>query len=172
MSLCSRIEKSLRNGTFVIKLINRFSRTKYIQVSGESIDQYLADHYPGDAWRSLSWMAKQVWAQFSWVFQTYQIHTIAYVGANVGKTALALDEAFPGIQFYLLEPVPETFEVLVRNTENRENMHCLPLAAGAKEGRRQMLVGSYSQANSLLPYTPLALQEYRQLGNQVTVEVL
>ncbi len=62
------------------------------------------------------------------------------MGANDGATALALNEAFPGRQFFLFEPAPQTFAVLVGKTENYKNMHCLMVAAGAKEEKKTMRV--------------------------------
>ena len=50
-------------------------------------------------------------------------------------------------------------------------MHCLNIAAGSKEEYRQMLVDEFSPASSLLPYEPIALQEYPFLGRQQNVNI-
>jgi FkbM family methyltransferase len=174
MSMLIRILKSLRDGSFAIKVLNRFSRVKYVpapEPSVDPVDKYIAKHYLGDGWRSWSSDAKKVWIQFSPIFDKFEIHTIAYVGANEGTTALALDEAFAGLEFYLLEPVPQVFETLVRNTTNHRNMRCLNVAAGAEEAWCDMFVDGYSPASSLLRYEPTALQEFPFLGKQVIAKV-
>ncbi|MGH2395913.1 MAG: FkbM family methyltransferase [bacterium] len=109
--------------------------------------------------------------EFASLFSEYRIQTIAYAGANVGATALALDDAFQGLELYLLEPVPEVFEVLVGNVGDRRNMHCLNVAAGAEDGWYEMFVDSHSTASSLLPLEPVALEEHPYLGKQTRARV-
>lgn len=167
----SRILSSLRDRTLAIKVLNRLSRVKYVPAPSVALDEYIADHYPGDGWMSLSSAARRAWVCFSPVFSNHKIRSIAYVGANVGTSALALNEAFSGLEFYLVEPVPEVFQTLLENTENRRNMHCLNEAAGAQESWCDMFVDSYSPASSLLPYEQMALREFPFLGEQATVRV-
>lgn len=171
MGLALRILKSLQDGTLPFKLFNRISTVQYVPAPGVGIDQYIAGHYPDDGWKLLSPNARKAWVQFRLLFDKYDIHTIAYVGANEGHTALALDEAFPGCEFYLFEPVPQTFQVLACNTANHPNMHACNVAAGASNARQDMYVDRFSPASSLLPYEPLTVQEFPFLGEQSTVKV-
>jgi fibrillarin-like rRNA methylase len=148
MNILKRVLKSLHDGSFAIKILNRVSKIKYVPESSVTIDEYISKHYQGEGWKTLSVKAKKAWVQFSPIFKKYEIQTIAYVGANIGTTALALDEAFPGCNYYLLEPIPQVFEELVKNTSQKQNMHCVNIAAGAKKDRRNMFVDNYFPASS------------------------
>jgi len=171
MRMAHRILKSLHDGTFLFKLLNRISRVRYVPSPEVQIDCFLADHYPGDRWKLLSPTARLVWVQFHALFQKHGIRTIAYVGANEGDGALAFDDAFPGRVFYLFEPMPQTYRVLVQNTATRPHMHPFNLAAGVRNALLDMYVDRYASASSLLPYEPLAVQEFPFLGEQSMVKV-
>lgn len=138
MNILKRVSKSLHDGSFAVKILNRISKIKYVPAPSITIDEYISKHYQGEGWKTLSAKAKKAWVQFSPIFKKYEIQTIAYVGANIGTTALALDEAFPGCSFYLIEPIPQVFEELVRNTSQNKNMYCINIAVGAEEARRNM----------------------------------
>jgi len=172
MNLFHRILKSIQDGSFAIKILNRISRIEYVPGPEQEINEYLSKHYPqGESWRKLSPSGRKIWIQFYPVFNTHKVKVIAYVGAHTGDIALALNEVFPGREFYLFEPVPQTFDILFEKTKPHKNMHCLNIAAGSKEEYRQMLVDEFSPASSLLPYEPIALQEYPFLGRQHNVKV-
>ena len=172
MSLFSRLLKSIQDGSFAFKFLNRISPIEYVPGPEKMINEYLAKHYPlGENWRALSPAGRKMWIQFHPVFNHHKIQIIAYVGANDGHTALALNEVFPGREFFLFEPAPQTFDILVEKTIQHKNMHCYNIAAGSKEEYRQMLVDEFSPASSLLPYEPVALQEYPFLGRQHNVNV-
>jgi len=169
--LVLRVLKSLREKTFFIKLHNRISRTKYVPSPEAGLDQFLAEHYPGEDWKHLSRNAKQIWIDLSPLFTELKIQNIAYVGAHEGEIALAMDEAFPGRQFYLLEPVPATYQELMTNVSSRPNMECFNLAAGAKDEELEIFADDFSPASSFLPYEKKALQEFPYLGRGRTVRV-
>jgi FkbM family methyltransferase len=170
MHILIRILESVRDGSFAIKVLNRFSRIKYVPSENSILAQYIPEQYPGDGWKSLSPNARTAWVELFPVFQQKEVHTIAYVGANNGEGAIALDEAFPGKVFYLLEPVPETFETLVKNVAAHPNFHCLNIAAGADEQQLDMYVDSFSPASSLLPYEDLASEEFPFLQTKETLK--
>jgi FkbM family methyltransferase len=173
MNLCLRLLKSIQDGSFAFKILNRISSIKYVPEPEKEMNDYFAKHYPqGDNWRALSPTAREMWIQFHPVFNQHEIKIIAYVGANEGHTALALSEAFPGRVFFLFEPAPQTFDILLEKTKGHKNMHCVNIAVGSKEEYRQMLVDEFSPASSLLPYEPIALQEYPFLGKQHNAKVL
>lgn len=171
MNFLIRILKSVRDRSFALKVLNRFSHIKYVPSENSILDQYISEHYPGDGWKSLSPIARRAWVKLLPVFHQNEIHTIAYVGANDGESAMALDEAFPGNIFYLLEPVPETFEILIKNVAGSPNIHCFNFAAGAKEQQLDMYVDSFSPASSLLPYEDLAQREFPFLEPKETLKV-
>jgi hypothetical protein len=50
-------------------------------------------------------------------------------------------------------------------------MHCINAAAGSENAQREMFIDGYSQASSILPYEPLALNEYPFLGSQQSIKV-
>lgn len=171
MTMLRQIFESIKDGSFPIRLLNRFFRTRYVVDSDASLDEYLAENYPGNGWKSLSPRAKQFWIDLSPVFEHQDIRTIAYVGAHEGQTSLAIDDAFPGRSFVLIEPVPNTFERLVENLRGRENMKCCNFAAGAKEELREMFVDHFSAASSLLPYEKIAILELPFLGRGKKLKV-
>jgi FkbM family methyltransferase len=171
MTTLRQIFESIRDGSFPIRLLNRFGRTRYVADSDAPLDDYLAEHYPGDGWKLLSPRAKQFWIELSPVFEHQEIRTIAYVGAHEGQTSLAIDDAFPGRSFVLIEPVPSTFKRLMENVQGRKNMKCCNLAAGSKEETRDMFVDHFSAASSLLPYEEIAILELPFLGRGKTVKV-
>jgi len=172
MGLLSRTLKSIQDGSFVFKALNRISSIKYIPGPEKEINEYIAKHYPhSEAWRRLSPSGRKIWIQFHPILDHYNIKIIAYVGANEGNTALTINEVFPDREFFLFEPAPHTFDILVEKTKPFKNMHCLNIAVGSKEEYLQMLVDEFSPASSLLPYEQLAYQEYPFLGRQHSVNV-
>ena len=171
MNILTRILKSLQDGSFAIKALNRISSTKYVPSKESLLDKFLPEQYPETNWKRLSSGAKQTWIDLSPVFAKIQIQNIAYVGAHDGEVALAIDEAFPMRHFYLIEAVPATFQKLVGNVSTRPNMKCFNAAAGAKEEQLDMFVDSFSPASSLLPYEKSAIQEFPFLGHVQTLKV-
>jgi FkbM family methyltransferase len=171
MNLLNRIFDSLKDGSFAIKALNRFSRTKYVPAQDSLLDDFLAEHYPGDGWKSLSPGAKQIWIDLSPLFSTIAVENITYVGANDGLMARRIDEAFPNRHFYLIEPVPSTFQKLVDNLSSRPNMEFFNLATGEKEEILEMFVDDFSPASSLLPYEGRAIREFPFLGKGHAIKV-
>lgn len=172
MGLIYRILTSIKDGSFTFKLLNRFSAIQYVPGPEKEINEYLAKHYPqGEGWRLLSPAGRKIWIQLYPLFQKQEIKVIAYVGAHTGDIALALNEAFPGRDFYLFEPVPLTFDILVEKTKQHRNIHCVNIAAGSKEEQQDMLEDEFSQASSILPYEPIAIREFPFLGRQHSIKV-
>jgi len=171
MSLIARILKSLQDGSFVIKLFNRISRIQYVPSPEADIDNVLAKQYPREVWKKLSNDAKQILINLSPIFTKIEIQNIAYVGAHKGEIALAMDKAFPRRNFYLIEPVPGTFQELTANVSSRTNMKCFNLAAGADNEELEIFVDDFSPASSFLPYKEMAIQEFPFLGHGRTLKV-
>lgn len=135
------------------------------------IDDYFVSHFPGKPTKNISIRAKKLWIQFHLLFESYKIKNIAYIGAHEGGGAMGLNEIFPNLCFYLIEPVPSTFQALLENTMSCENMYCINAAAGSENAQIEMFIDGYSQASSILPHAPLALDEYPFLGNQQHAKV-
>jgi FkbM family methyltransferase len=173
MAIPKRILKSIRDGSFPIKLLNRISRTKYLPSQELRIDEFLAEHYSGEGWKKFSLNAKRIWMDLYPVFNQIDIKDITYVGAHNGEVALGMDEAFPLRRFLLIEAVPSTFRQLIDNVSSRPNMRCVNIAAGAKDETVDMFVDDFSAASSILPYSEMAIREFPFLGggNKTKVEV-
>ena len=163
--------RSILDGTFAIKLLNRFSRVRYVPAPEAVLNQFLEARCPVGAWRDLSPQARQAWVDFSPVVDGQGIRTIAFVGAHNGAIPLAIDDAFPGRELFLLEPAPRTFETLIANTAHRANVHCFNVAAGSEDTFRDLLVDEFSPASSLLPYEAMTLQEFPFLGQGTPTRV-
>jgi FkbM family methyltransferase len=77
------------------------------------------------------------------------------VGANVGQTALAALDRFPGIAVFSFEPHPSTFEQLRRRMEQRPAVEPVQLALGAEQGSAEMFeYEEQSALNSLVSDAP------------------
>ncbi len=137
----------------------------------DPVDKLLARYRPDDDWRTWSGLTKKLWLRYHTVVELCKPSTLVYIGANSGHYALAIDEAFPGLDQYLIEPAPSTFELLVANTADRVNLHCVNVALGDLAGLAEMFVDSFSPASSLLPYEELAIQEFPFLGKGETTTV-
>ncbi len=171
MGIITRGLKSLKDGSFAIKLFNRVSRIQYVPSPEADIDNVLAKHYPREVWKQLSKDAKQFLIYLSPIFDEIEIQNIAYVGAYKGEIALAMDKAFPWRNFYLIEPVPVTFQELTANVSSRANMKCFNLAAGADDEELEIFNDDFSPASSFLPYKEMAIQEFPFLGHGRTLKV-
>jgi FkbM family methyltransferase len=169
--MLANILRSILDRTFLIRVHNRLSATRYVPAPEVEIDEHLSRHYQGQGWKNLSLSAKKAWIDFFPLFSTIEIHSIVHVGANDGAFALSLKEAFPHLSFHLVEPVPSTFKKLLANVASQPNMKCLNLAAGDKEEIIEMFVDDFSPASSLLPYEGRAIQEFPFLGKGHAIKV-
>lgn len=75
---------------------------------------------------------------------TLEIRTIFDIGANVGKTAIALSEAYPKATLHAFEPVEGTFELLKKAVGNDARIKCLRMAFGDVKGTVRMEGGAGS----------------------------
>jgi len=79
-----------------------------------------------------------------------RIETVFDIGANTGQTAVQLVRHFPKSRIYSFEPVPSTFQALVRNTKNYGNVEPICCALGAARGAGKMTAESLSVGNRLV----------------------
>lgn len=164
MAITKRIIKSIQDGSFAIKLLNRISRTQYVPSQEVLIDEFFAEHYSGEKWKPFSPNAKRIWMDLHPVFNQFDIIDITYAGAHTGEVALGIDEAFPLRRFFLIEAVPATFQKLKDNVSSRPNMRIVNMAAGEKDETVEMFVDDFTAASSILPYTERAIKEFPFLG--------
>jgi FkbM family methyltransferase len=164
MSIAARILKSIQDGSFPIKLLNRISRTKYVPSQEVRMDEFLAEHYSAEGWKKFFLNAKRIWMDLYPVFNQIDIRDITYVGVHNGEVALGMDEAFPLRHFFLIEAAPTTFQKLTENVSSRPNMRCVNIAAAAKDETVDMFVDDFSAASSILPYSEMAIRESPFLG--------
>jgi len=158
----------------IIKWLEALRSTRNVLKSPKQVDpvdKLLAINRQDVDWRSWSNLTKRLWLQFHSVVDMCAPNNLVYIGANNGKKALALNEAFPGLDLYLIEPAPSTFELLIANTADRTNIHCVNVALGEYSGHAEMFVDNFSPASSLLHYEDLAIQEFPFLGRGETATV-
>ena len=171
-SILKRFSRSIRDGSLPFRICNRFSKIKWAPVSEPNTNEIIARQYPGDGWKKLSMGARSAWNRFHQAFEGRNIRTVVWVGGYEGRGALDFSEAFPGMEFYLLEPAGETFKILQRNIALHSNMHAFNLAAGATEGEGEMFLDNFPPANSLLPHDPRAAEDCPFMGERGREKVL
>jgi FkbM family methyltransferase len=81
------------------------------------------------------------------------IKVILDVGAFHGEMARRFAVSFPTAQIHCFEPVPSSFDVLVRNTMAFRQIHCHSLALSDRSGRALMTVMKGRQSNRLVDTT-------------------
>jgi len=78
------------------------------------------------------------------------LETVLDVGANTGQTALKVARLFPKSRIYSFEPVPSTFQELVRNTARISKIEPVCCALGADCGLAKMTATPLSEVNTLM----------------------
>jgi len=73
------------------------------------------------------------------------------IGANYGQTALYYREEFPNATIYSFEPVKQSYEILINNTRQFQNIHCFNIALGDKKAEVEIFLHDevFSACNSL-----------------------
>lgn len=90
----------------------------------------------------------------NWIFdlkRTLKIepNLIVDAGANIGSVAIQLSRSFPAADIFAFEPVKNTFELLLENTNTLDKIHCEQLALGAIKETIELSLNSESTINSL-----------------------
>lgn len=70
-------------------------------------------------------------------------------GANIGSVSKDLNYWFPEADIFAFEPVKNTFNLLVNNTNKIRKIHPKQLALGAKDEKMELLLNSENTINSL-----------------------
>ncbi len=71
------------------------------------------------------------------------------VGANIGQTTRFLSREFPTSKIFAFEPIPESFELLRRNTSQLGNVSLHEVAMSDTEGTREIPTVGSAPTNSL-----------------------
>jgi FkbM family methyltransferase len=79
----------------------------------------------------------------------FPLRTIFDVGGNFGQTALRFVSAFPGSTIYSFEPVPTSFERLVKSVKAYPRVKPVNVAIGDVEGKVAMNVTPAAGCNSI-----------------------
>lgn len=77
------------------------------------------------------------------------------VGANDGKTAIALAASFPDAVVYAFEPVAETFRALAQNAATHHRIRPFNLALGARPRNARMRIKAVSVSNRIAGWRDL-----------------
>lgn len=95
------------------------------------------------------------------------------VGANDGRSIFRFRKHLPDPKIYAFEPVPSTFETLVQQTADLENVHCFRLAMGAERGRKKIYVNEMDAMSSFDPEWATAIGPAWATSNgKETVEIV
>jgi len=166
MSTLKKILGAIRDGSLAFRVLNRFSKSKYGPISEPTTTEVLRQFYPNGEWTRLSNGARSVWLKLHELFQKEEIRTIVWVGGCDGDDVILLNEAFPGREIHVLEPVADSFQQLCMNVAPYPNIHPWQVAAGAEEAELDMFVDEFQAASSLLPYEQITLERFPFLGKQ------
>lgn len=166
MSTLKKLLDAARDGSLAVRLLNRFSKTKYGPITEPTATEALKKFCPNGEWTRLSPGARSVWLKLHELFQREDIRTVVWVGACDGDDVVLLNEAFPGREIHVLEPVAASFHQLCNNVAPFPNIHPWQVAAGAEEAELEMYVDEFQAASSLLPYESVTLERFPFLGKQ------
>jgi FkbM family methyltransferase len=78
------------------------------------------------------------------------LSTIFDVGGNFGQTARRFASAFPTATIFSFEPVPTSFELLVRSTNGNERIKAFNLAMGDAAGTATIHLTDSAGSNSII----------------------
>lgn len=78
---------------------------------------------------------EQIYLQREYDIALPNPNTILDAGANVGLATILFASRFPAAQIIAVEPDPENFEVLCRNTSSYENVRCIQAGVWHRHSR-------------------------------------
>ena len=88
------------------------------------------------------------------------------IGANIGAFAAWAKYRWPTASIFCYEPVEETYQILVQNTQKRDGITCIKSAVGAAEEKGRLIYyGRDNRGQSGFHKTP----EQREYGEPVSV---
>jgi FkbM family methyltransferase len=81
----------------------------------------------------------------------YRPKIIFDVGANTGQSCIPYALAYPQAKIYAFEPVPSSYQELIKNASSHNNIVVKNLALGSRSGLATMTAIGTSTGNSLKP---------------------
>jgi len=104
-------------------------------------------------------------------FQTLGFKTIIDVGANTGPFSFAARVCLPDVQIYAFEPLPDCFNLLVKNMTPFDNFIAYQTAIGDQKGQMEMWKSDFNESSSLLPMSELHKVTFPHTANNQAVHV-
>lgn len=97
--------------------------------------------------------------------------TVLDIGGSHGQFALEALRAFPGVNVYSFEPLPECYDELLALAGSHPTIHPLKLALSDFEGQREFHVSSFRDSSSLQEMLPAHLEAWPHTGTETTIMV-
>jgi len=106
---------------------------------------------------------KHLWGVRCWhdmrrLLGSASVQTVFDVGANVGQTALVLAREYREADVFAFEPVPSTYQQLLRNTKQVSSIRCFNIGLGTNTCHREITLYGNSEVSSLIPNAPFAVK--------------
>ena len=104
--------------------------------------------------------------------KNYQIETIFDVGANTGQSANLYSSLFPSSTIFCFEPIKESFDQLLDNTAQSNQINCFKIALSSAEGTGAMISQGTSTMNRLLDELEDSVPQRKQPTETVEITTL
>ena len=104
-------------------------------------------------------------------FQKIGFKTIIDIGANTGQSVLTFRSAFPQATIHAIEPLPDCFLQLTRNTSSFSKVLLYNTAVGNYTGIINIFENDYSPSSSVLPIGHTHLLNFPHAQNRSSFEV-
>jgi FkbM family methyltransferase len=98
------------------------------------------------------------------ILVNHKVLTVVDVGANIGQTTLKFRKYFPEASIHCIEPIMDTYSVLVRNVSSHKNVCCHHLAIGKKNEKIVL------SRDTNIKSTRISLKNNTSQGSNVIVE--
>jgi len=67
------------------------------------------------------------------------------IGGNIGITSIYLASIFPDAKIYTFEPLPDNFEILIKNIQKYDNIEAFNIGLGSKNGNFKVYLSDDSE---------------------------
>jgi FkbM family methyltransferase len=93
------------------------------------------------------------------------------VGANVGQFSSSAANFFPKAEVHSFEPIPECYQILLKNTEKLPNIKTYNFAVGSSDKNIQFFINADVQSSSALKTSELRLEIFPDKYEIAKIEV-
>lgn len=99
--------------------------------------------------------------------------TVLDIGASHGQFARDALRAFPGVNIYSFEPIPECYQELVALSESVPTLHPMNLALGDQDGDQDLWLSGFRDSSSLHEMLPAHVEAWPHtaIEKKITVKV-